>query len=142
MADLAAPQQDQGESSLHDLAVGAASSIQQLATGLAHAGANPAAIQQLTLMSNRLTEITRVLAQGPIGQATPSGAQQHSPAVPPDQQPPPQHVAQPAPSQGPPPEGSGPAAAAMPNPTTLGHAVHALHQSMQQAAAQRRTASG
>lgn len=135
-----APQQSQGESSLHDLAVSAASSIQQLATGLAHAGANPAAIQQLTLMSSRLTEITRVLAQGPIGQATPSGAQQQS-QVPPDQQPPQQHVAQPAPSQGPPPEGTGPAAAA-PNPTTLGHAVHALHQSMQAAAAQRRTASG
>ena len=125
---------DPATMSLHDNAVQAEAHVHQLAVGLAHAGANPQAIQQLTAMTGLLRNIAMSLAQGPpldnagqpqAAQGPPQGAQPPQQAAPPPG--PPQHEASPT--------------GVPPHAPTLAAAAQHLHQ-MAMAAHQQRMAQG
>jgi len=121
--------QDQDPTDLHGLAVDAQTDVQKLATGLAHAGAAPEAVATLTKMATVLSQVIKVLGQGPgleaggppQGQAPP-GEPQAPPPGPPQAQP-----------QGQAPPGAAPAV----QQHSILSATHALHAAMQASAAQR-----
>jgi hypothetical protein len=69
---------DQDPRNLHDLAVDAQTDIQKLAVGLAHAGAAPQAVAELTKMGQILSQVVKVLASG----GEPPGAEQGGPPQP------------------------------------------------------------
>lgn len=120
---------DKDPRNLHDLALDAQTDVQKLAVGLAHAGANPNAIQGLQQMAHMLSQIVKALGSGPsLDQgANPQGPPPGQPqAAPPQaQQQAPQAAPQPAAAQG----EQEPAQA-----KTLHAAAHALHRTMQAAA--------
>lgn len=119
LQSMAVPDKD--PTNLHDLAVDAQTDIQKLATGLAHAGAAPAAVAQLTKMSDILSQVVKALAEGPpLGQGAP-GAEQPPPGPAAPQQPP-------APPAAPP---------EAPHAPTLHAAAQGLHQAMIASAQQR-----
>lgn len=115
---------------LHDIAVDITTDLQKLATGLAHAGADPQAVQQLTKMAEVISGIVKVLAQGPgIEQAAQHGATQ--PGAPA------QAPGPPGAPQGPP---GGPGQAPGPggvHEPSIHAASQGLHQMMMAAAQQR-----
>lgn len=53
-------------SSLHDLALEAQTNIHELATGLAHAGADPQSVQKLSQFAEVLGEIAKAVNQNPV----------------------------------------------------------------------------
>jgi hypothetical protein len=62
--------------SLHDLAVEAEADVEALATGLAHAGVDPGAVQQVTQCATILRGIIKALGAAPDqGSPQPSGGQ-------------------------------------------------------------------
>lgn len=61
---MAAPETD--PTNPHDLAVDAVQDIQNLATILAHAGANPDAVAKLTEMAKVLGDVAKQLAASPL----------------------------------------------------------------------------
>jgi hypothetical protein len=129
MAQVAQAQQD--PRNLHVLAVDVQTDLHKLAVGLAHAGAEPKAVAQLTQMAGVIGQVVKVLGEGPPldgGQAEPAPGQ----AQPPDA----------AAPQGPP-EGAPPAAPtqpaagapptqpqATPEQHSMASATHALHAAM------------
>jgi hypothetical protein len=127
--------QDQDPRNLHDLALDAQTDIQKLAVGLAHAGAAPQAVAQLTHMGQILSQVVKVLANGPdLGTgASPAGAPQGGP---PQGQPPGPPQAAPG---GPPP--GAPPAPEPPVHQSLQAASQHLHSAMV-ASAQQRTGPG
>lgn len=113
---------DQDPRNPHDLAVDIQTDLQKLATELAHAGAAPQAVSQLTKMAEVMGQVVKVLGSGP-----PPGAPGEQPPGPPQaQQGPPQPQ---APPPGPP-QPQGPPGAGPPV-----NAIHAatqhLHAAMQ-----------
>lgn len=120
---MAQPSGDQDPRNLHDLALDAQTDVQKLAVGLAHAGANPNAIQGLQQMAHMLSQIVKALGSGP------SLDQGANPQGPPPGAPQPQGA-----PQGPPP-GAPPAGQQEPPAAkTIHAAAHALHQTMAAAA--------
>ncbi len=120
---------DSDPRSLHDVAVDITTDVQKLATGLAHAGANPQAVQQLTQFGEHVAQIAKVLAQSPgVEQAAQSGPT--APGASPAAAGPPQAQSPQAAQPGPPPGA---------HPATLGAAAHALHQAMIASASQRQS---
>ncbi len=106
-------------SSLHDLALEAQTNIQELAIGLAHAGADPQSTEKLKEFANVLGEIAKAVNQNPVVEH----AAQNGPPVPGPATPQPQA---PAP---------GPAAPAGASP--FQGPTQQLHSAMQASAAQR-----
>lgn len=90
--------------SLLELATDIHTDLGKLATGLAHAGADPQAVQALTRMATVIGEVVKVLGAGPVGAQGPAGAE--AGGAPPEAQ------AAPAPQAGPP---QGPTPGARPN---------------------------
>jgi hypothetical protein len=87
---------------LHGIAVDVQTDLQKLATGLAHAGAAPNAVQQLTKMAEIVSQVVKALGQGPVPAA---GAGPQQPAQPGPAQPAgPQQPPQPQAPQGGPPQ--------------------------------------
>lgn len=120
---------DNDPRNLHDLALDAQTDVQKLAVGLAHAGANPNAIQGLQQAAHMLSQIVKAFASGP------SLDQAANPQGPPPQggQPQPAPQGAPAPQQtGPAPQGAGQQEPA--HAKTIHAAAHALHQTMMAAA--------
>jgi hypothetical protein len=96
--------QDQDPRGLHDIAVDVQTDLQKLATGLAHAGANPQAVAQITHMAEIASQIVKVLGGSALQQpSSPQGAPQGQPPETPPQQAqpsqPPQAAAPAAPPQ-------------------------------------------
>lgn len=124
---MAQPDQDPG--SLHDLAVDASTDIRKLAIGLAHAGAQPQAVQGLNKMAEQLDGVVKILAQSPEVESAAKGgvgAPQGGPAQPP-QPGPPQAGPPPQPGQG----GLAPGApGGPPSGGAFGPATQALHHAM------------
>jgi hypothetical protein len=121
MAETETPLQD--SRSLHELAVDAHNDLTKLATGLAHAGAAPQAVAQITQMGDIIGQITKVLGAGPVGSEPGQPASGHP--VPSGQAPQEQAEQQPQPEQGTPAPAPGPAAQPAGVPTQSSH--HALH---------------
>jgi hypothetical protein len=87
---------DQDPRNLHDLAVDIQTDLQKLATGLAHAGAAPPAVSELTRMAEVISGVTKELAAGPqLDSGQPQ--QPQNPGAPPQAAPagPPQAAQQP-----------------------------------------------
>lgn len=104
--------------SLHDLALEAQTNIHELATGLAHAGADPQNVQRLSAFAEVLGEIAKAVNQNPVVEhAAQNGPPVPGPATPAQPQ---------APAPGPP-QGASP----FHGPTQQ------LHAAMQASAAQR-----
>ena len=103
---------DQMTATLHGNAVDAQNSIHQLAIGLAHAGANPQIVKQLSQWALELGQIAKQLAAAPVPGDGAVAPQQQATAPPPTPAPatPEQHHA------------------------TLQAGASALHQAMQQSA--------
>lgn len=122
-----AAQPDQDPTNLHDLAVDAVQDLQKLGTGLAHAGAAPQAVAQITQMIQILTQVVKVLGSGPpLPDAHQVNQAQQQQAGPPQPQGPPQG----GPPQPPPP-------GAPPEQHSIHTATTALHAAMQQSAQRR-----
>jgi hypothetical protein len=136
---MAAPTDDKAGSSLHDLAVDASADIRQLATGLAHAGAQPPAVQGLMEMASKLDQLSKVLAQAPEVEASAkAGPGVQGPGEPPPGSPPgPATPGGPPGAGGPPPgppSGLAPGAAGgPPSGGNFGPATQELHAAMQRA---------
>lgn len=129
MAAMAQQPSDNDPRSLHELAVDIITDIHKLATGLAHAGADPKVTQQIESTSALYSGLAKALAGGPVGQQP---AAQSAAAGPPQGAPPQGAPPQAAPAG--PPQG---APAAQPqmqgHPIGQGPAHGALHNAIVQA---------
>lgn len=112
--------------SLHDHALQAEQHLEALATGLAKAGADPAAIQTVTKMAS----VTRKLISA-LGKGQEETGDKEPPA---DEEAPPEEDGPPQPQDGPPPPGDQ-------QPHTLDSATAALHRDAQNAAQKRKPPS-
>lgn len=139
---MATPEPGQADArTLLELAIDVHTDLGKLATGLAHAGANPQIVAQFTRMADIIAEVAKVLGTGDVGsqgQAQPGGA-------PPEAQgqgagAPPEAQAAPAPAQAGPPQGAMPGE----RPNGLHEATANLQAALasKHAAAQRALAQG
>jgi hypothetical protein len=110
---------DQDPRNLHDLAVDIQTDLQKLATGLAHAGAAPPAVSELTRMAEVISGVTKELAAGPQLDAGSPQQPQH-PGAPPQGAP----AAPPQPAPAGPPQAA-PAPAQSPEQQAAHHSMHA-----------------